>query len=51
VSNEGLDLLARGVTKFWRAAEVDGISLHKRRIKLMLTDQETQSIAETKMII
>src|SRR5438876_7235122 len=46
MSNEVLDLLARGVTQRLGAAEVDGIALHQVGIELVLANDLAKPIAD-----
>ena len=51
VGDEGLDLAFGGVSKGWGSAVVSGIGLHEGGVKLVLTDQQAETIAKARLTI
>jgi hypothetical protein len=51
VGNEGLDQIPAGLAEFLGAAEISGIPLDQAGIKLVLTDQKTESVPKTGLAI
>jgi outer membrane translocation and assembly module TamA len=51
VGDEGLDQIPAGLTEFLGATEISGITLDQAGIKLMLADQQTESITQPRLAI
>src|ERR1700690_4243026 len=50
VGDEGFDQLTTGVLECLRAAEVSGIGLHQSGIEVVLADQKTELIPQTRLM-
>jgi hypothetical protein len=51
LGDEGFDQIATGFFKSFRAAEIRGVRLHQRWIEIVLTDQQTELVTQSRLAI